>query len=127
MIHQLVPWSQLIRTGIPALKVALRPLVVNEEVTVGVGQAFDPELFPERIRARRLRQFYEMRRLEPVDPQPDSQQYWRERFERLHGQKAPIIEPITPVASQIVAEDLPTVEVPVAGDEPAKRRPKGAK
>jgi hypothetical protein len=125
MIHQLVPWSQLTRAGIPALKVALRPLVVGE-VTVGVGQTFDPELFPDQIRTRRLRQFYEMRRLEPVDPQPDSQQYWRERFERLHGQQAPIIEPITPVASQIVAEDLPAVEVPVE-DEPPKRKPKGAK
>jgi hypothetical protein len=125
VIHQLVPWFQLIRAGIPALKVARLPLVVGE-VTVPVGQTLDPELFPHPIRLQRLRQFYEQRRLEPVDPLPDSQQYYRERFERMHGggQEAPIA-PITPVASQIVA-DMPVVDVPVEDDAP-KRKPKGVK
>lgn len=128
MIHQLIPWFQLTRTGIPALKVTRRPLVVGE-VTIAVGQTLDPEIFPLAIRQQRLRQFYEMRRLEPVDPGPDSQQYYRERFMRLHGggQEAPI-EPIMPVASQVVAGGLPAVEVPVA-EEPhrPKPKPKGAR
>jgi hypothetical protein len=127
MIHQLTPWFQLIRTGIPALKVARLPLVVGE-VTVPVGQTLDPELFPHQIRIQRLRQFYEARRLEPVDPLPDSQQFYRERFERAHGgiQEAPVT-PITPVASRVVAGSLPSVEVPVA-EEPRRGKPsKGAK
>jgi hypothetical protein len=118
MIHQLVPWTRLTRTGIPALKVARRPLTVGG-VIVQVGQALDPELFPLRIRAQRLRQFYEQRRLEPVDPGPTSQQYYRERFARMYGGELPV-EPITPIASEIVAGGLPAVDVPVEDDAPKK-------
>lgn len=124
MIHQLVPWFQLTRTGIPPLKVARRPLVVGE-VTIPVGATLDPEIFPLQIRTQRLRQFYEARRLEPVNPLPDSQQYYRERFLRLHGGQEAPIAPITPVASKIVAGSLPGVEVPVT-EEP-KRKPKGGR
>lgn len=134
MIRQLIPWTDLTRTGIPALKVALRPLVIGE-VTIPVGQTLNPEVFPLQIRKRRLRQFYEQRRLEPVDPPPSSQQYFRDRFARLHGHEVPI-EPVTPVASRIVAEEpaigganypqLPSVEVPVE-EEPLKHKPKGGK
>jgi hypothetical protein len=123
MIHELMPWQQLIRTGIPALKVVRREITIGE-VTVPVGQTLDPGLFPPHIRRERLRQFYEMRRLEPVDPLLNSRQFNRDRFDRLHGQEVPIA-PITPVASQIVAEEFPSVEVPV-GEEP-RRKPKGAK
>jgi hypothetical protein len=123
VIRELIPWSQLTRTGIPALKVVRRAIDVGE-VTVQVGETFNPELFPAQIRRERLRQFYEQRRLEPVDPPPDSQQFYRERFDRMQLQ-APIA-PITPVASQIVAEDLPSLDVPVT-EEPSKRKPKGAK
>jgi hypothetical protein len=122
VIHQLVPWNQLTRGGVPALKVSRRPLVVGE-VTVGVGEQLNPELFPLQVRGQRLRQFYEQRRLEPVDPLPNSQQYYRDRFERMYGSGEAPIAPITPVASQIVA-GLPVVDVPVE-DETPKRRPKG--
>jgi hypothetical protein len=136
MIYELVPWRQLTRAGIPPLKVARRPLVVGE-VSVGVGETFSPELFPLQIRAERLRQFYEQRRLEPVDPPPNSRQYYREVFDRVHGHSGdPTIlaeipvTPVTPVATRIVA-DLPSVEVPVmpAKSRPvmAKPKPKGAK
>jgi hypothetical protein len=122
MIHQLVPWTQLTRTGIPVLKVALRPLVVGE-VTVEVGQTLNPELFPLHIRKQRLRQFYEMRRLEPADPLPDSQQFYRERFERIYGggDAAAEIAPITPVAARIVADDLPALDVPVDVERPKRK------
>jgi hypothetical protein len=85
------------------------------------------------VRRERLRQFYEQRRLEPVNPQPDSQQFYRERFERLHGGGLdPTVEvpvsPIQPVASRIVAGDapamdFPAVDVPVM-EEPPKPKPK---
>jgi hypothetical protein len=123
VIRELIPWSQLTRTGIPALKVARRAIEVGE-VTVAVGQTLDPELFPPQIRRERLRQFYEQRRLEPVDPPTDSRQFYRERFDRMQLQ-APL-SPITPVASQIVAEDLPSLDVPVT-EESSKRKPKGAR
>ena len=126
MIHQLIPWFQLTRTGIPAMKVARRPLTLGE-VTVPVGAPLDPELIPLAIRKQRLRQFYEQRRLEPVDPLPTSQQYYRERFEQMHGGQEAVIEPITPVASQIVAGDLPTVDVPVVEETPRRKPTKGAK
>lgn len=127
MIHALMPWNRLTRTGIPPLKVARRDLVLGE-VIVPVGETLDPELFPMQIRALRLRQFYEQRRLEPVDPGLSSQQYYHEAFERMHPQQgaadtlAEIFRPVTPVASHIVAGDLPTIDVPIEADEP---RPKG--
>jgi hypothetical protein len=124
MIHQLLPWRTLTRMGIPALKVARRPLVIGE-VTIPVGTAFNPELFPLQIRAERLRQFYEARLLEPVDAPTDSRQFYREQLARAQGQEVPVA-PIQPVASRIVA-DLPAVEVPVAEDPRPKPKPKGAK
>ena len=124
MIHELVPWSQLTRTGIPALKVSRRAIMVGE-ITVQIGETLNPELFPPQIRMERLRQFYEARRLEPVDAPPNSQQLHRERFERMYSGQAPIA-PITPVASRIVAGDLPSVDVPVT-EEPSRRKPKGAR
>lgn len=121
MIHELIPWNTLTRLGtIPALKVARRPLVVGE-VTVPVGATLDPELFPPQIRRERLRQFYEMRRLELVNPPADSRQYYREQLARMQGQEAPIA-PIQPVASRIVA-DLPSIEVTLMDDD----GPKGAR
>jgi len=119
MIHSLIPWSRLTRTGIPPLKVARRDLALGE-IIVPVGETLDPELLPMQVRTRRLRQFYEQRRLEPVDPPQTSRQYYAERMLRMQGQEVPI-EPIQPVASQIVA-DLPGVDVPTA-----PRRPKGAR
>jgi len=124
MIHQLLPWRTLTRMGIPALKVARRPLVIGE-ITIPVGTAFNPELFPLQIRAERLRQFYEARLLEPVDAPTDSRQFYREQLARAQGQEVPVA-PIQPVASRIVA-DLPAVEVPVAEDPRPKPKPKGAK
>jgi hypothetical protein len=123
MIRNLIPWTELTRTGIPALKVCRRPMVLGE-VTIAVGEALDPEVFPLQIRKQRLRQFYEARLLEPVNPLPTSLQFYRER--QLARQEVPIA-PITPVATRIVAEDLPAVEVPVETDDAPKRRPKGAK
>ena len=132
MIHALTPWRLLTRNGIPAFKVMRRPLALGE-VTLPVGAALDPELIPHHIRDRRLRQFYEQHRLEPVEPQPDTQQYYRERFERLHGGGAQPIEPITPVATRVVADSItegtflagvPSVDVPVA-EEPPRPKPKG--
>ena len=124
MIRELLPWRTLTRMGIPALKVARRPLVIGE-VTIPVGTAFNPELFPLQIRAERLRQFYEARLLEPVDAPTDSRQFYREQLARAQGQEVPVA-PIQPVASRIVA-DLPAVEVPVAEDPRPKPKPKGAK
>jgi hypothetical protein len=128
MIHQLMPWALLTRTGIPALKVARRAIEVGE-VTVQVGETLNPELFPLNIRAQRLRQFYEMRRLEPVDPAINMQQYHRERFERLHGGGMEVpVQPVMPVAARVVAEEFPTVDVPVDLDDlTPKRKTKGAK
>ena len=88
------PW------GIPALKVTRRDLVLGE-VIVPVGEVLDPELLPLQVRRQRLRQFYEQRRLEPVDAPADSLQFYRER---ALGMETPIA-PIQPVASQIVADD----------------------
>jgi hypothetical protein len=121
MIHDLIPWRTLTRTGIPALKVTRRQIVLGE-VIVPVGETLDPELLPLQIRRERLRQFYEQRLLEPVSAPKDSRQFYREQLARAQGQEVPIT-PIQPVASQIVA-DLPAIEVEV---EAAKRRPKGAK
>jgi hypothetical protein len=122
MIHELIPWNTLTRFGVPALKVARRPLVIGE-VVIPVGEKFDPELFPPHIRRERLRQFYEMRRLELVNPPVDSRQYFREQLARAEGQEVPIT-PIQPVASRIVADvpvvDLPIIEVPL---EESSRRP----
>ena len=126
MIHELIPWNTLTRFGtVPALKVARRPLVIGE-VTISVGATFDSELLPPQIRRERLRQFYEMRRLELVDPPRDSRQYFREQLARQQGLEVDFpIEPITPAASKIVA-DLPAVEVPVESPRrPAK--PKGGR
>lgn len=105
MIHELLPWRTLTRMGVPPLKVRRRPLAVGE-VTVAVGAILDPELFPAQIRAQRLRQFYEQRRLEPATPVVGTRQYHCE-------QQAALVAPVVPVASRIVAEDLPAVEVPV--------------
>ena len=122
MIRELIPWTQLTRTGIPPLKVARRPLQLGE-VSIPVGEAFNPELFPLQIRAERLRQFYEMRRLEPVNPPVDTRQFYREMRAAQHAQSgaAELVAPIVPVASHIVADrdelpadELPTVEVPIA-------------
>lgn len=122
MIRDLIPWSLLTRMdGIPPLKVARRPIVLGE-VVIPVGATLDPELFPLQIRTERLRQFYEMRRLEPVDAPRGSRQFYREELARLQGREVPIA-PIQPVASRIVA-DLPAVEVPP--DRP-KPKPKGVR
>ncbi|HEY1898130.1 MAG TPA: hypothetical protein VGG62_17755 [Terracidiphilus sp.] len=110
MIHSLMPWHTLTRDGIPPLKVARRPFEIGE-VTVPVGETLNPELFPLDIRGTRLRQFYEQRLLEPVDPQRTMQQYYREEFRRMHGGQEAVIEPIAPVASEIVA-GLPAVDAP---------------
>lgn len=118
IIRELIPWGVLTRAGIPPLKVARRPMVLGP-VIVPVGETLDPELFPLQIRKSRLRQFYEQRLLEPLDPPRDSRQFYRDQL-------AENITPISPVASQIVA-GLPGVEVPVPDlDGPAKRK-KGAK
>lgn len=125
MIHELIPWRDLTRFGIPALKVALRPLVVDSEVTVNVGEVFNAELFPQKIRAERLRQFYEQRRLEPVDGPKTLRELREEQFRRRQGATiAETVEPVTPVASQIVA-GLPGVEVAVERPSRPKPKPKG--
>jgi hypothetical protein len=128
MIRDLIPWNQLTRMGVPALKVTRRPLVLGE-VIVPVGETLDPELLPLHIRQQRLRQFYEQRLLEPVDAPPDSRQFYREQLARMHGHEIPVT-PVTPVATRIVADNLPlpSVDVPVPESDPAARRkPKGAK
>jgi hypothetical protein len=109
MIHELIPWRTLTRMGIPPLKVSRRALEVGE-VVVDVGKTFDPAIFPLAIRAERLRQFYEQRRLEPVSPPVSSRQYWREQRGRMStpAMEIPVV-PIVPVASQIVASPLPVV------------------
>jgi hypothetical protein len=124
MIRALIPWNVLTRDGIPALKVARRPFAVGEvgEAELPVGALFDPELFPPQIRKTRLRQFYEQRRLEPVDAPKDSRQFYLERQARLRGETLPIA-PVTPVASRIVA-DLPSVPVAASQGRP---KPKGAR
>ncbi|HEY6272623.1 MAG TPA: hypothetical protein VIX19_11605 [Terriglobales bacterium] len=123
MIHQLIPWNILTRTGvIPPLKVARRDLVLGE-VIIPVGTTVDPEVFPLQIRRQRLRQFYEMRLLELVDPPRDSRQFYRER--QAPEPVEPPIAPVTPVASRIVA-DLPGVDVAELDDVPRKP-PKGAR
>ena len=119
MIHELIPWRTLTRFSIPPLKVARRPLEIGE-VTIPVGATLDPELFPPNIRVLRLRQFYEQRRLEPLEGTKDSRQFYREQQARLRGE---VIAPIQPVASQIVAS-LPTQRVPMASQ--GKPKPKGA-
>lgn len=123
MIHELIPWRTLTRLGVPPMKVARRPLVMGE-VTIPVGAVLNPEVLPERIRAERLRQFYEMRLLEPVDAPANSRQFYLEQLKRMHGQETPIT-PIQPVASQVVA-DLPAIEVPVV-DPPRPKPPKGVR
>lgn len=127
MIHELLPWRTLTRSGaIPAMKVIRRDLVLGE-VTIPVGQTLDPEVFPPNIRRERLRQFYEQRRLEPVDAPANSRQWYREQFARKRGEiAADTVEPITPVASQVVA-GLPALEVPVEADEPKRKPPKGVR
>ena len=126
MIRELIPWTQLTRTGIPPLKVARRPLQLGE-ISIPVGEAFNPELFPLQIRAERLRQFYEMRRLEPVNPPVDTRQFYREMREahaRAGAAEPLLVAPVVPVASHIVAEDeLPTVEVPIAELAPDSETP----
>lgn len=107
MIYELIPWRTLTRTGIPPLKVSRRALEAGG-VLVQVGETFDPELFPLAIRKERLRQFYEQRRLEPVEPPFNSRQYWRERRGQLGSIPTPAL-PIVPVASRIVANPLPVV------------------
>ena len=124
MIRELTPWTQLTRNGIPPLRVIRRPLVFTDR-TVEIGEVVDPELFPAQIRRERLRQFYEMRRLEPVTPLPDSRQYYREREAAALAEQP--VTPITPVASRIVAS-LPEVEVPVETvRDRFKAKPKGGK
>jgi hypothetical protein len=120
--RDLIPWNDLTRLAIPPLKVARRPLVLGE-VIVPVGETLDPELLTPDIRRARLRQFYEQRLLEPVNPPQNTRQFAREQYERMQGHEVPIT-PIQPVASQIVA-DLPAMDVPVLDD--TKRKPKGAK
>jgi hypothetical protein len=129
MIHSLIPWRTLTRDGIPPLKVARRPLTAGE-VTVPVGEQFNPELFPHAIRAERLRQFYEQRRLEPVEGTLTLREHYLKQLERRKAQASgETIAPITPVASEIVA-GLPTVEAPVEEPRPSparmpKPKPKG--
>jgi hypothetical protein len=126
MIHELVPWTDLTRFGVPPMRVIRRSITIGV-TTVEVGQQFDPDLLPASIRRLRLRQFYEQHRLEPVDPPPNSRQF-RLRHHGLAG--TAVIEPITPVASHIVAElpadsptvDFPSVEIPVAEEGEPKRR-----
>jgi hypothetical protein len=108
----------LTREGVPALRVARRPLLVGE-VTVPVGQTLDPELIPHPIRALRLRQFYEQRRLEPVNGPLTLRELYEQKRAAAAAQT---IEPVTPVASKIVAGDLPAV--PVAEEIPRPRPPK---
>ena len=85
------------------MKVIRRPLVLGE-VSVPVGQALDPELIPAQIRKTRLRQFYEQRLIEPVDAPTNSRQWYREQLARKQGAvTAETVEPVTPVASQIMA------------------------
>lgn len=123
-IRQLIPWRVLTRTGaIPPFKVARRDLVLGE-VTIPVGVTLDPELIPPHIRRERLRQFYEMRRLELVNPPKNAQQYYRDQLAQAVGHIEEPIAPVTPVASRIVA-DLPSVDVPVEPEERPRR--KGAK
>lgn len=119
IVRELIPWPQLTRTGIPALRVCRRPIEAGE-VTVPVGATLNPEVFPPQIRAQRLRQFYEQRRLEPVHAPVGTRQYYRELQAREQAENA-VIEPITPVAAHIVAEELPAV--PVA-EEATPERPK---
>jgi hypothetical protein len=127
MIHELLPWNTLTRfRTVPALKVARRPLVIGD-VIVPVGETLDPELFPQAVRMQRLRQFYEMRLLELVDSPADSRQYYREQLARQQGLESAVpIEPVMPVASQIVA-DLPSVEVPKMPVFAPKKPYKGGK
>ena len=115
MIYELLPWRTLTRLAVPPLRVTRRDLTVGE-VTFPVGATIDPEVFPLQIRKERLRQFYEQRRLEPVNAPPDSRQFYREQRARL--QEA-VIEPIQPVASQIVA-DLPSTPVAPVKNPPKK-------
>lgn len=121
MIHELIPWRSLTRMGVPALKVTRRDLVLGE-IIVPIGTTLDPELFPPHIRAQRLRQFYEQRLLEPVNPPADSRQFYREQLARMHGRE---ITP-RPMATGIQAEDppLPDVEIPVPG---LGRKPRGGR
>jgi hypothetical protein len=127
MIHELIPWRTLTRTGIPPLKVSRRTLQVGE-VVVGVGETLDPMIFPPGIRAERLRQFYDQRRLEPVNPPVDSRQYWREQRgrTRIPGLETPV-DPVVPVASEIVASVLPValpgLGIPVAEEARDLDRP----
>lgn len=117
MTHALIPWRTLTRGGVPPLKVARLPLTVGE-VTVPVGAQLDPELFPHQIRAERLRQFYEMRRLEPMEGSLTLREYYLKSLAKRSGQASgETIAPITPVASEIVA-DLPPVEAPVEQPKP---------
>lgn len=121
MIHELIPWRTLTRFSIPPLKVARRPLEIGE-ITIPVGATLDPELFPLNIRKERLRQFYEQRRLEPLEGTKGSRQYYRDQQARLRGE---IVTPLAPVASQIVAS-LPATRVPIAAKQ-GKPKPKGAR
>lgn len=123
MIRDLIPWTQLTRTGIPPMKVIRRDLVLGE-VVVPVGETLDAELLPPDIRRTRLRQFYEQRLLEPVNAPADSRQFYREQYERMRP-GAETIAPITPVASRILA-DLPGIDV-LNLDNPMPRKLKGGK
>ena len=71
MIHSLLPWSSLTRFGTPEFEVAGRPIRVGE-VEFPVGAAFPASVLPNRVR---LRQLYEQRRIQPVDPPPNTRQF----------------------------------------------------
>lgn len=63
----LLPWTELARFGVPVFRVSLRPIFYNGEV-IPVGTVLTPEVSQALLsNTTRLRQYYEQRRIVPVD------------------------------------------------------------
>ena len=76
MLHSLIPWSQLTRTGIPVFRAVRRDIVTGGRIVV-VGEEVPADLFSSR---HRMRQLYEQRLIEPTTVPPGSRQLMRERM-----------------------------------------------
>ena len=131
MLRDLIPWTQLTRLSIPDMQVARRPLTVGE-VTLQVGEAVDPSIFRAEVRKARLRQFYNMRLLEPIIAPKGSRQ-----AHRTPTPVSPTQSPVPPQSSHPVpalssplsskSAVIPSVEVPITTAEtyiPPRKAPR---
>ena len=119
MIHSLISWPQLTRTGTPQFRVCRRALTMSgREFAIGTSLPVDA------VHNRsRLRQLYEQRRIEPVIAPPNSKQAHRppttlsapavSALARVEG-AVPTSgsTPPTPVSKSVPAAPVPVSDLP---------------